>query len=59
MGAICWFVNSAVSLMEHEGQAIARGLRQRDPDELDHLIERYQYRLFRYFVYLTGSRETA
>ena len=59
MGAICWFVNTAVSPMEHEGQAIARGLRQRDPDELDHLIERYQYRLFRYLLYLTGSRETA
>lgn len=45
--------------MEHEGQAIARGLRRRDPDLLDGLIERYHYRLFRYLHCLTGSRETA
>jgi len=57
--AICWFVNSVASPMEQEGQAIARGLRQRDPDLLDRLIEQYQYRLLRYLLFLTGSRETA
>jgi len=57
--AICWFVNSVASPMEQEGQAIARGLRQRDPDLLDRLIEQYQYRLFRYLLFLTGSKETA
>jgi RNA polymerase sigma-70 factor (ECF subfamily) len=57
--AICWFVNSVASPMEQEGQAIARGLRQRNPDLLDRLIEQYQYRLFRYLLFLTGNRETA
>ena len=57
--AICWFVNSVASPMEQEGQAIARGLRRRDPEVLDGLIERYQYRLFRYLLFLTGSKETA
>jgi RNA polymerase sigma-70 factor (ECF subfamily) len=57
--ATCWFVNSVSSAMEHEGQAIARGLRRRDPDLLDRLIERYHYRLYRYLLCLTGSRETA
>jgi len=57
--AVCWFVNSVTSPMEHEGQAIARGLRRRDPDLLDRLIEHYQYRLFRYLLLLTGNKETA
>lgn len=45
--------------MEREGARIARGLRRRDPDTLDHLIEVYQHRLLRYLVYLTGNREFA
>jgi RNA polymerase sigma-70 factor (ECF subfamily) len=45
--------------MERETQALARGLRRRDPDLLDRLIEQYQYRLLRYLLYLTGSREAA
>ncbi len=57
--ALCWFVNSVACPMEHEAQAIARGLRRRDPEVLDGLIERYQYRLFRYLLFLTGSKETA
>ena len=57
--AACWFVNSVSNAMEHEGQAIARGLRRRDPELLDRLIERYHYRLFRYLICLTGRRETA
>jgi RNA polymerase sigma-70 factor (ECF subfamily) len=57
--AVCWFVNSVTSPMEHEGQAIARGLRQRDPDLIDRIIEQYQYRLFRYLLLLTGNKETA
>ena len=48
-----------VDSMERETQALARGLRRRDPDLLDCLIEQYQYRLFRYLLYLTGSREAA
>ncbi len=49
------FVNS----MERETEALARGLRRRDPDLLDRLIEQYHYRLFRYVLYLTGSQEAA
>jgi RNA polymerase sigma-70 factor, ECF subfamily len=56
MGATtCFFVNSMAS----EAQELARGLRRRDPDLLDRLIEQYHYRLFRYLMYLTGRRETA
>jgi RNA polymerase sigma-70 factor, ECF subfamily len=45
--------------MERETEALAQGLRSRDPDLLDRLIEQYHYRLFRYLLYLTGSREAA
>src|SRR5258708_32695234 len=45
------------TLMGDEAKSIARGLQRRDPDLLDRLIEQYQYRLFRYLVYVTGSRE--
>src|SRR5947209_19990501 len=47
------------TLMSDERQALVRGLRQRDPELLDRLIEQYQYRLFRYLVFLTGDRERA
>jgi len=50
-----WFVNT----MESEASAIARGLRRRDPDLLDRLIEQYQHRLLRYLIYLSGSRDLA
>jgi RNA polymerase sigma-70 factor (ECF subfamily) len=53
--SLCLFVNS----MEQETRDIARGLRQRDPDLLDELIGRYQYRLPRYLWTLTGSGEAA
>lgn len=56
MNAIAYcFVNE----MESAASAIARGLRRRDPDLLDHLIEQYQHRLLRYLVYLSGNRELA
>jgi RNA polymerase sigma-70 factor (ECF subfamily) len=45
--------------MESEANAIARGLRQRDPNLLDRLIEQYQHRLLRYLLYLVGNRELA
>ncbi|HXK61546.1 MAG TPA: sigma-70 family RNA polymerase sigma factor [Acidobacteriota bacterium] len=35
------------------------GLRRGDPDALARLIERYQERLFRYLLNLTGHRQTA
>lgn len=53
--AACYFVNG----MESETSAIARGLRRRDSDLLDRLIEQYQHRLLRYLIYLTGHRELA
>lgn len=51
----CYCVNT----MAEENTEIARGLRRRDPDLLDHLIEKYQHRLMRYLVHLTGRREQA
>jgi RNA polymerase sigma-70 factor, ECF subfamily len=47
------------SLMTDDATSIARGLKQRDPQLLDLLIEQYQFRLFRYLLHLTGSRERA
>jgi RNA polymerase sigma-70 factor, ECF subfamily len=47
------------TLMGDEAKSIARGLQKRDPDLLDRLIEQYQYRLFRYLVYVTGNKERA
>jgi len=51
----CYFVSAMVD----ENTEIARGLQRRDPDLLDHLIEKYQHRLLRYLVHLTGRRELA
>lgn len=45
--------------MTDDARSIARGLQKRDPDLLDRLIEQYQYRLFRYLVYITGNKERA
>jgi RNA polymerase sigma-70 factor, ECF subfamily len=45
--------------MADENKALAEGLRRRDPELLDRLIEEYQYRLFRYLTYITGDRERA
>ena len=42
-----------------ENAAIARGLKDQDPELLDHLIEIYQHRLLRYLLFLTGKREVA
>ena len=47
------------TLMADEAKSIARGLQKRDPALLDRLIEQYQYRLFRYLVYITGNKERA
>lgn len=50
---------TTVKQMEQESAAIARGLRRRDTELLDQLIEQYQHRLLRYLVYLTANREVA
>jgi len=44
---------------ETETAKIARGLRERDSELLADLVERYQHRLVRYLLYLTGRREYA
>jgi RNA polymerase sigma-70 factor (ECF subfamily) len=47
------------ALMSDEAKSIARGLARRDPHLLDRLIEQYQFRLFRYLVYVTGNKDRA
>lgn len=42
-----------------ENLLIAERLRARDPQVIDELILRYQHRLLRYLIYLTGNREQA
>jgi RNA polymerase sigma-70 factor (ECF subfamily) len=54
--------SAAVQLAEAakaENLAVAEGLRRHDPELLDALIVRYQHRLLRYLLYLTGNREQA
>jgi RNA polymerase sigma-70 factor (ECF subfamily) len=55
IAALHYFVMS----MESETSAIARGLRRRDPELLDKLIEQYQHRLLRYLICLTRNRDLA
>src|ERR1700751_2406412 len=45
--------------MTDDTHALATGLRQRDPDLLDCLIEQYQQRLYRYLLFLTGNPSLA
>jgi RNA polymerase sigma-70 factor (ECF subfamily) len=42
---------------ESEPERIARGLRQRDVALLQTLVQEYQYRLVRYFIFLLGTRD--
>jgi RNA polymerase sigma-70 factor (ECF subfamily) len=44
---------------ESETAKIARGLRERDRELLADLVERFQHRLVRYLLYLTGRRDYA
>jgi len=44
---------------ETETSKIARGLRERDRELLADLVERFQHRLVRYLLYLTGRRDYA
>ena len=50
---------SSLITMETEEAQIATGLRRRDPELLDALIEQYQHRLLRYLTHMTGNRATA
>lgn len=45
--------------MSDDTHALANGLRQRDPELLDRLIEQYQHRLYRYLLFLTGNASLA
>lgn len=50
---------AAEELARKENLAIAQGLKRKDAGLLDELIVRYQHRLLRYLLYLTGHREMA
>ncbi len=55
-------LGSAASVDEQarqENRAVAEGLKRQDAGLLDELIVRYQHRLLRYLLYLTGHRELA
>src|SRR5579863_5063938 len=56
MNATAFYFESS---MAQESTEIARGLRRKDPDLLDHLIEQYQHRLLRYLIHLSSNRELA
>jgi RNA polymerase sigma-70 factor (ECF subfamily) len=45
--------------LRQETLAVAEGLKRQDAGLLDELIVRYQHRLLRYLLYLTGNREQA
>src|SRR5713101_7864835 len=47
------------TFMADDTKSLALGLKRRDPELLDALIEQYQYRLFRYLLYITGNKERA
>ncbi len=60
MGAATLSANhSLVEQAKAENYVIAQGLKRQDADLLDDLIVRYQHRLLRYLLYLTGNREVA
>jgi len=46
-------------LAREENLAVSAGLKRQDVGLLDELIVRYQHRLMRYLLYLTGNREMA
>jgi RNA polymerase sigma-70 factor (ECF subfamily) len=52
-------VTQAEEQVRQENLAVAEGLKRQDPGLLDELIVRYQHRLLRYLMFLTGQREMA
>jgi len=52
-------LREAQELVRQESLEIAQGLKRQDVGLLDELITRYQHRLMRYLLYLTGHRESA
>src|SRR5579863_1709019 len=56
------FARASIAVDEQvrqESLAIAEGLKRRKAGLLDELIVRYQHRLLRYLLFLTGNRESA
>src|SRR6201997_5004209 len=57
------FAPNAAALAEEQARrenlAVAEGLKRQEAGLLDELIVRYQHRLLRYLMYLTGNREMA
>jgi RNA polymerase sigma-70 factor, ECF subfamily len=55
------FAPNAASLADQQARrenlAVAEGLKRREAGLLDELIVRYQHRLLRYLLFLTGNRE--
>src|SRR6201987_4394839 len=52
-------VTPAEEQVRQENLAVAEGLKSPDAALLDRLIVRYQHRLLRYLLFLTGNREMA
>jgi len=52
-------VSAADEQVRQQNLAVAQGLKRQDPGLLDQLIVRYQHRLLRYLLFLTGNREQA
>jgi RNA polymerase sigma-70 factor (ECF subfamily) len=52
-------VTAEQELVRQESLAVSAGLKRQDAGLLDELIVRYQHRLLRYLLYLTGNREMA
>jgi RNA polymerase sigma-70 factor (ECF subfamily) len=49
--------SAAGDQVRQESLAVSQGLKRNDAGLLDELIVRYQHRLLRYLLYLTGNRE--
>ena len=52
-------VAAANEQVRQENLAVSAGLKRQEAGLLDELIVRYQHRLLRYLLYLTGNREVA
>ena len=52
-------VSAAEEQVRQENLAVAEGLKRQDAGLLDLLIVRFQHRLLRYLLFLTGNREIA
>src|SRR5580693_7638019 len=51
--------SAAEELVRQENLAVSEGLKRQDAGLLEQLIVRYQHRLLRYLLFLTGNREMA